>query len=68
MSRDCIAGSGRQLIEVTYFLKLSADSSWFSGPFLKGGIQYASVYGESWITWERNFIKDPLEIFAFDLG
>ena len=42
VSPDCIAGSGRQLIEMTYFLKLSAVSSWFSGPFLKGGIQYAS--------------------------
>ena len=58
-----IADPGKQLIEVTYFLKLSADQFLVSGPFLKGGILFAS-----WIIWERNFIKDPLESFAFDLG
>ena len=32
----------KELIEVTYFLKLSADQFLVSGPFLKGGILFAS--------------------------
>ena len=56
VSHDCIADSGTQLIEVTYFLKLSADQFLVSGPFLKGGIQFDSCL---WQNLDNFFLWNP---------
>ena len=56
VSHDCIADSGTQLIEVTYFLKLSADQFLVSGPFLKGGIQFDSCL---WQNLDNFFLGNP---------
>ena len=62
--RDYIAGLGIQLIEATYFLKLSADQFLFFN-WLLAQVHFLkwnslSVYGKSWITWDRHFLKDQL--------
>ena len=65
VSYDCIAGSGIQFMEATYFLVIRWPVFGFqliagSGLFLKVEFTLLSVYGKSWITWERHFLKDQL--------
>ena len=71
VSYDCIAGSGIQLEQVTYFLSYPLTSFWFQidrlrSVFLKVEFSLLSAYGKSWITWERHYYTS-LKSFAFDL-
>ena len=57
VSHNCMAGSGMQLIELTYLLKLSADKillfNWSLAQVHSFRVEFSlrSVYGKSWITW-----------------
>ena len=57
VSHDSMAGSGMQLIELTYLLKLSADKillfNWSRAQVHSFRVEFSllSVYGKSWITW-----------------
>lgn len=57
VSHDCMAGSGMQLIELTYLLKLSADKkllfNWSLAQVHSFRVEFSlrSGYGKSWITW-----------------
>ena len=72
VSHDCIAGSSRQLIEVTYFLKLFAGFQLIAGSgFFKvesGGIQFAFCLGQKFNCLRKTFLKRSLEGFVFGLG
>ena len=57
MSRDCIAGSGVQLIDVNYLLKFSADQLWHSRDR-----RLQKLY------FKKTFRKSSLESFAFGFG
>ena len=64
VSHNCIAGSGIQLMEVTYFKVIRWPVFGFQliarlGPFLKVPFTLLSAYSKSWITWERHFLKHP---------
>ena len=74
VSHDCIANSGIQLTEVTYFLKLFADQilvlNWsrVQVHLFKDGIQFAFCLRQKLNYLRKTFPKTSLETFAFGLG
>ena len=52
-------------IEVMYFLKLSADQFLVLGPFLKGGIQFASCLWQNVDNLRKKFHKIPPRELSF---